>query len=125
MMIFINEVYKINKLPKAYAEGFVKMISCIAPHIGEEMWEKLGHDNTIAYENWPQYDEAKTIDNTIEIAVQVNGKVRARFNAPVNADKDELIKLAEELPEVKKFIDGKTIVKQIAVPNKLVNIVVK
>ena len=76
MMIFVNEVYKVNKLPREYAEGFVKMISCITPHLGEELWQLLGHNNTIAYEAWPTYVEALTKNDEITVEVQVNGKIR-------------------------------------------------
>lgn len=81
MMIFVNEVYKTGSCPRAYAEGFIKMFSCICPHVGEEVWEKLGHSATIAFESWPEYDEAKTVENTVEIAVQINGKTRGRLRS--------------------------------------------
>ena len=125
MMIFINAVYKEGKCPKEYAEGFVKMLSCICPHIGEELWSVLGHDNTLAYEPWPKYDEAKTVDNTVEIAVQVNGKLKATIMLPMNCPKDDAIATAKADERVATAIDGKTIVKEISVPNKIVNIVVK
>ena len=82
MMIFINEVYKVNKLPREYAEGFIKMLSCICPHLGEEMWSLLGHNDTIAFESWPTYDESKLVMNTIKMAVSVNGKPRATIEVP-------------------------------------------
>jgi leucyl-tRNA synthetase len=125
MMIFINAVYKEGKCPKEYAEGFVKMLSCICPHIGEELWSLLGHDNTIAYEPWPKYDEAKTVDNTVEIAVQVNGKLKATIMLPMNCAKDDAIAAAKADERVAAVIAGKTVVKEISVPNKIVNIVVK
>ena len=125
MMIFINAVYKEGKCPKEYAEGFVKMLSCICPHIGEELWSILGHENTIAYEAWPKYDEAKTVDNTVEIAVQINGKLKATIMLPMNCPKDDAIAAAKADERVAAAIDGKTVVKEISVPNKIVNIVVK
>ena len=125
MMIFINAVYKEGKCSKEYAEGFVKMLSCICPHIGEELWSILGHENTIAYEAWPKYDEAKTVDNTVEIAVQVNGKLKATIMLPMNCPKDDAIAAAKADERVAAAIDGKTVVKEISVPNKIVNIVVK
>ncbi len=125
MMIFVNAVYKEGKCPKVYAEGLVKMLSCICPHIGEEMWQQLGHDNTIAYEPWPTYDEAKTADDTVEIVVQINGKVRAKLNIAIGTQAPEAIALAKADETVAAAIDGKTVVKEIYVPNKLVNIVVK
>ncbi len=125
MMIFVNAVYKEGKCPKAYAEGLVKMLSCIAPHIGEELWQLLGHDTTLAYEPWPTYDESKTADETVEVVVQVNGKLRGKINLPIGAPAAEAIAAAKAEQSVAAFIEGKTIVKEISVPNKIVNIVVK
>ncbi|MBR2454220.1 MAG: leucine--tRNA ligase, partial [Clostridia bacterium] len=125
MMIFVNAVYKEGKCPREYAEGLIKMLSCICPHIGEELWSILGHDNTIAYEPWPVYDESKTVDDTVELAVQVNGKVRGTISVPADADKDTLLAAAKADAKVKEFIDGKTVIKEIVIPGKIVNIVVK
>ena len=125
MMIFVNAVYKEGKCPKAYAEGLIKMLSCICPHIGEEMWSILGHNDTIAYESWPTYDEAKTADDTVEVILQINGKLRGKISVPVDMDKDEVISLAKADEKVAAAIEGKTIVKEIVVPNKILNIVVK
>ncbi len=125
MMIFVNEVYKIGKCPKEYAEGIIKMLSCITPHIGEEIWSILGHNDTIAFESWPVYDEALCKDDTIEIVVQINGKVKAKLNIEVDADQESVIAMAMEEEAVKAAVEGKNIVKQIYVPNKLVNIVAK
>ena len=125
LMIFVNEVYKVNKLPREYAEGLIKMLSCICPHVGEEMWQVLGHNDTIAYEPWPTYDESKCADDEVEVAVQINGKLRATVMLPVNCDKDEAIAIAKKDEKVIAAIEGKTIVKEISVPNKIVNIVVK
>ncbi len=125
LMIFVNAVYKEGSCPKEYAEGFVKMLSCIAPHIGEELWQTLGHDATLAYEKWPEFDEAATQDDEIEIVVQINGKVKGRLLIAAGAGQDEMIAAATQLEAIKPLIDGKTIVKKIAVPGKLVNIVVK
>ena len=98
------------------------MFSCICPHVGEEIWTKLGHDNTIAYENWPQYDEAKTVESTVEIAVQINGKTRATVMIDRDADKDSAIAKAKE--EIADKLTG-NIVKEIYVPGRIVNIVMK
>ncbi len=125
MMIFVNEVYKVGKCPKEYAEGIIKMLSCITPHLGEEIWSILGHNDTIAFESWPVYDEELCKDDTIEIVVQINGKVKAKLNIEVDADKDSVLAMAMEDEAVKAAIEGKDIVKQIYVPNKLVNIVAK
>jgi len=124
MMVFINECYKAEALPKAYIEGFVKLLSPICPHIAEELWEKLGNSSgTIAYEAWPAYDEAKLVDDEIEIVIQINGKVKTKLMVPADANKDALEQIAMEDSQVKEQIDGKTVRKIIAVPGKLVNIV--
>ena len=125
MMIFVNAVYKEGKCPKAYAEGIIKMLSCIAPHICEEMWSLLGHNDTIAYESWPTYDEAKTADDSVEVALQINGKLKGTIMLPVNCPKDDAIAAAKADERVAAAIEGKTIVKEIAVPNKIINIVVR
>jgi len=125
MMIFVNAVYKNGSCPREYAEGLIKMLSCISPHIGEEIWSILGHDDTIAYESWPTYDEAELVEDTVEIAVQVNGKVKAKLNIAKDEAKDKVLADAKAEESIAKLIDGKTVVKEIYVPNKLVNIVVK
>ena len=122
MMIFVNEVYKVGKCPKAYAEGLIKMFSCICPHVGEEMWKQLGHEDTIAYENWPAYDESKMVEDTVEIAVQVNGKTKCLMVISKSEDKDSAIAKAKEALGDK--LTG-NIVKEIYVPGRIVNIVVK
>ena len=123
MMIFINEVYKVQKLPREYAEGFIKMLSCISPHIGEEMWSQLGHNNTIAYEKWPTYDSNKLVLSQIDIAVQVCGKTRGVLKINIDSSDDEIKAKALELDFVKSRIDGKEIKKIIVVKNKIINIV--
>ena len=123
MMIFVNEVYKVNKLPRSYAEGFVKLISCITPHLGEELWQLLGHDNTIAYEAWPTYIEELTKNDEITVVVQVNGKIRDKLQVANNTPKEELEKLALASPKIIANLEGKTPKKIIVVPNKLVSIV--
>lgn len=125
MMIFVNEVYKNGKLNRTMAENFVKMLSCFAPHLGEELYSDLtGKEGSIAYEPWPTYDESKLVMQKAVIVVQINGKVRAKFETAQDAPKEELISQAEKLPEVQKYLEGKTIRKVIAIPNKIVNIVV-
>ena len=125
MMIFVNAVYKNGKCPKAYAEGLIKMLSCISPHIGEEIWSIMGHNDTIAFESWPTYDPAQLVENVIEIVVQINGKVKSRLNISADADKDSVISQAKNDEIISSMISGKDIVKEIYVPKKLVNIVVK
>ena len=125
MMIFINDVAKLNEVPRSLWTDFVKLLSPYAPHLGEELWEKLGNTKTIAYEKWPEYVEAYTKDDSCTIVVQVNGKIRDKLEMPLNADKAEVEKAALAAEGAVKFMDGKTPVKVIVVPNKLVNIVVK
>ena len=125
MMIFINAVNKEEKFPREYAEGFIKLLNPLCPHITEEIWERLGHNETIAYEPWPKYDEEKTIEDSITIGVQVNGKLRGTIDIKKDAPKEEVEELAKANENVKKFTDGLEIVKVIVVPNKIVNIVVK
>jgi leucyl-tRNA synthetase len=123
MMVFINDAYKAPVLPKDYIEGFVKMLAPICPHIAEELWEKLGHSGTISYQSWPAYDEAKLVDEVVEIVIQVNGKVKAKLMVPTDATKEALEGIAMDEVSVKEQIEGKTIRKVITVPGKLVNIV--
>lgn len=125
MMVFINECYKAEVVPTAYAEGFVKMLSPIAPHLAEELWAKLGHTESITYAEWPTYDETKLVDDEVEIVVQINGKVRAKLLVAKDASREDLEKAALENENVQEHIDGKEIKKLIAVPGKLVNIVAK
>ena len=126
MMIFVNAIYKEDKISKEYAEGFVKLLNPIAPHITEEIWNTfLGHNNTIANEKWPTYDEDKTIEEEYTMVVQVNGKLRGKINVSSDTSKEDMESLAKSIPNVLSFIEGKEIVKIITVPKKLVNIVVK
>lgn len=125
MMVFINDCYKADVVPTEYAEGFVKLLSPIAPHVAEELWAILGHEGTITYEQWPTFDESKLVDDEIEVVVQVLGKVRAKVQVTKDITKEELEKIALADSKVQEFIDGKTVVKVIVIPGKLVNIVVK
>ena len=125
MMIFINEISKLNELPKTMWADFVKILSPYAPHLGEELWQKLGNNNTIAYEAWPTVNAEFAKDDEVQIVVMVNGKLRDKFMAAPNTDQEELKSTAFTLEGVKKFTDGHEVVKTIVVPNKLVNIVVK
>ncbi len=125
MMIFINEAAKLQELPREIWTGFVKILSPYAPHLGEELWQKLGNNKTIAYESWPVYDETYCKDDTCTIVVQVNGKKRDEFQAQIDTDKSELEQRALQTAGAQRFTEGKTPVKIIVVPDKLVNIVVK
>ena len=123
MMIFVNSISKEEVLPKEYAEGFLKLLNPIAPHITEELWNILGHDNTISYESWPKYDESKTIDDEIELPVQVNGKLKATVMIALDEDEASIKEKVHSALEGK--LDDKSIVKEIYVKNKIYNVVVK
>lgn len=126
MMIFINAVYKEDVFPLEYAEGFVKLLNPIVPHISEELWNLiLKHDKTISYENWPTYDESKTLDEAFTMVVQINGKVRGKIELDSNVSKETMEKMAFELENVQAFLEGNEIEKVVIVPKKLVNIVIK
>ena len=125
MMIFMNAATKEGKCPRNYAEGFIKMFSCICPHAGEEIWSVLGHDGTIAFEKWPEFDEEAVKEDTVEIGVQINGKVKGKVEIVVDEDSQTVIAKAKEIPAVAKAIEGKNIVKEIYVPGRIVNIVAK
>ncbi len=125
MMIFVNAVYKAGTCPREYAEGFIKMFSCICPHIGEEIWNLMGHDTTIAFESWPVFDPEAVKEDTVEIAVQINGKVKGKVVLSVDEDNDSALAKAKEVPEIQKAMNGKTVVKEIYVKGKIINIVVK
>jgi len=123
MMIFVNTVGKEDILPREYAEGFLKLLNPIAPHITEELWNVLGHTDTITYEPWPSYDESKTIDDEIELPVQVNGKLKATVAIALDEEESSIKEKVHSALEGK--LDGKSIVKDIYVKNKIYNVVVK
>ena len=125
MMIFINSASKEDVIPKEYAEGFIKLLNPVAPHITEEIWNRFGHDNTITYEAWPTYDETKLVEDTVEIPVQINGKVRATVSISIDASEDEVKNIVHQNSNIQAQIEGKTVVKEIYVKNKIYNIVVK
>lgn len=123
MMIFVNDCYKTDKLYREYALGLVKMLSCFAPHICEEMWHILGHEESIAYESWPTYDEKYLVEDMSEIVVQVNGKLRGKFTIRKDASEDEIKQEALAIKTVQAQIEGKEIRKFIIIKGKIVNIV--
>ena len=125
MMVFLNEVEGAESLPRPLLEQFVLCLAPFAPHLGEELWQVLGHSDTLAYEPWPKYDPAALVEDEVEIPVQVLGKLRGRVTVPVAATPAEMEAAAKANPDVAKFLEGKTIVKVIAVPKRMVNFVVK
>lgn len=125
MMIFINKVQEEKMINKNYAEGFLKLLNPIAPCMTEEIWNRFGHQNTIAYEKWPTFDEQKTIEQTFELIVQINGKVRDKVISKIGIDENEMLNLAKSLDKIKKELEGKQIIKVIAVKDRIINIVIK
>ncbi len=125
LMIFNNEMMKMDKRYREPCETFVKLLHPFAPHIAEEMWSILGHNESLTNVAWPEADHSKAVENTVEVVFQVNGKVRAKASVAKDMDKASLEKLAMENERMKEFMNGKTVVKSIVVPGKLVNIVVK
>ena len=123
LMIFVNEAYKAEALPVEYMTGFLQLLAPIAPFVSEELWERMGHKESISLATWPTYDEKELVEDEIEVIFQVNGKLKARVSVANGLSKDELEKIAFENEQIKSAIDGKTVRKVIAVPNKLVNIV--
>jgi leucyl-tRNA synthetase len=125
MMVLSTEIAKCEQVPRALWEPMVKMVGPYAPHLGEELWQKLGKKESLSKAPWPVYEASLAADDEVTVVVQVNGKLRDKFTAPVGTGKEELQKRAFELPKTKEWTDGKEIVKVIVVPEKLVNIVVK
>ena len=125
LMIFVNAIYKEEVFPRLYAESLLKLLNPIIPFITEELWSNLGHDKTIAYESWPIYDEAKTIDEEITIGVQINGKLRGEITISKDDTEEEIKSIALKNENVSKHLEGKEIVKVIVIKGKIVNIVVK
>ena len=125
MMVLVNELYKIEILPREVGETLVKLLGPYVPHLAEELWERLGHSGGLSTVAWPAYCEEFTIDNQIEMVFQINGKVRSKVTVPKGLGKDEVLSMAKEDEKMRNWLEGKTIVKEIVVPDKLVNIVVK
>ena len=125
MMVLVNELYKESVFPRSVAETFVKLLSPYVPHLAEELWERLGHKPSISKVQWPAWDEELTVDANIEVVFQINGKVRSKTTVEKGASKETLLSLARDDEKIRSWLEGKTIVKEIVVPDKLVNIVVK
>jgi leucyl-tRNA synthetase len=138
MMEFTNDVYKCGYristedvsfvtafLSKSQFERFVLLLAPMAPHIAEELWQRLGHKETLAYEPWPTFDEKMIAEETLELPVQVNGKMRGRISVPADADEEAIVAAALADEKVAKFTEGKNVIKKIIVPGRLVNLVVE
>ena len=119
---FLTDGAEEDELPREYAEGFIKMLSCICPHIGEELWERLGHSNSVFDNTWPTYDENKMVDSEVKVAVQINGKTKTVIEVDAEISKEDVIAKAKEALGDKLKGD---IIKEIYVPKKIVNIVAK
>ena len=125
LMTLINEIYAVGHITKDDLIIFIKLLCPFAPHICEEIYSELGEDGFLSVAEWPEFDEAKTVDASVEIAIQINGKVKSTLEIANGEAKDKVLELAKKDEKIASLIDGKTIVKEIYVPNKIVNIVVK
>jgi len=125
MMEFVNDASKAEKLNRDWMEKFVLVLAPFAPHMAEELWRRMGHDDTLAYEPWPEYDETLLVEDTVEIPVQVNGKMRGKVTVPKDADESEVLTAAKADGNVRTHLEGKNLVKEIFVPGRMVNFVVK
>ena len=123
MMVFVNECYKAKKLYRPYIEGLVQVFSCVCPFVGEEMWQKLGHEELLTYHPWPKVDATKLVKETVKLAVSVNGKMRDVMELPRDIAQEEAVALAKANPKIIPWIEGKTIKKIIFVPGRILNIV--
>ena len=123
-MIFMNDAYKANQIYQPYMESFLVMLSCLAPHLCEELWSKLGYETSITQAAWPTWDEKQLVKSEIEIAISINGKLRSTLTLPLNAPDETVIQSALALPIIQKQLEGKRIVKTIVVKNKILNIVI-
>ncbi|MGX7419112.1 leucine--tRNA ligase [Carnobacterium gallinarum] len=123
MMVFVNEAYKADALPVDYVAGLIQLLAPIAPHMTEEIWEKLGHEGGVSYVSWPTHEESFLVEDEVEVIFQVNGKLKAKALVPKDISKDDMEDIAMNDAAVKEAIAGKTVRKVIAVPGKLVNIV--
>ena len=125
MMEFTNFMAGEDVRPKSVLEPFILILSPFAPHLAEELWATLGHESSLAYESWPTWDESLLVEATVEIPIQVNGKLRAKIHVPNGADAATMQSAAEADDTVRQQLDGKNVVKVIAVPGRMVNFVVK
>ncbi|MBI3301761.1 MAG: class I tRNA ligase family protein, partial [Deltaproteobacteria bacterium] len=124
LMILVNEAHKAERLPRALAEGIVLALAPFAPHLAEEVWQRLGHTDTLAYEPWPVYDPALVRDETVTVAVQVNGKLRATIEVAADADQATTLAAARAHEKIQVYLQGKTLRREVVIPGRLVNLVV-
>lgn len=124
MMIFINHIGRLEKISKQAIDSFVLLLAPFAPHIAEELWHRLGHNDTLAYENWPKFDENLAKEKEIELAVQILGKIRGKIIVPADADEEQIKQMALSCEKVASEIKGKEIKKIIVIKSRLVNIVI-
>ena len=125
LMSMLNEIYSLGYVTKEMLTVFIKLLCPFAPHLCEEIWETLGNEDFLSLSEWPKYDENKTVDKEIEIAVQINGKTRGILAIPVNEEKDKVLESAKAMSKIAEAMEGKRLIKEIYVPNKIVNFVVK
>ena len=125
LMTLINDLYTVKKITRDDLIIIIKLLCPFAPHMCEEIWEQIGGEGYLSLSEWPKYEEAKTVEATAEIGVQINGKVRATISYPNGSDKDTVLSIAKEDSRIASLLDGKNIVKEIYVPNKILNFVVK
>ncbi|MCH7763922.1 MAG: leucine--tRNA ligase [Candidatus Marinimicrobia bacterium] len=125
MMIFTNHLITLDHVPKSVLETFVKLLAPFIPHVSEEIWEYLGHNESITYESWPEFDEALAKEDLITIAIQVNGKLRANIEVSADSEKKDVLYIAKDNNRIKAYLDGNEIIKEIYVEGRLVNFVVK
>jgi leucyl-tRNA synthetase len=125
LMIYVNEISRYETIPMQLIVTLIKLLSPFAPHLAEELWNRLGNNGTITFEKWPEFDPAKVQKNVVTIIGQINGKVRSKIEAETDSSDEKLIELMKQDEKIKTYIEGKQIVKEIVVKNKLVNIVVK
>jgi leucyl-tRNA synthetase len=124
LMILVNDAHKAEHLPRALVEGTVLALAPFAPHLAEELWHRLGHADTLAYEPWPAYDPALVRDESVTVAVQVNGKLRATIEVPADADQASTLAVARAHEKVQAHLQGKTVRREVVIPGRLVNLVV-
>ncbi|HAX49239.1 MAG TPA: leucine--tRNA ligase, partial [Bacteroidetes bacterium] len=125
LMIYVNEISRLETIPRDLVVTLLKLLAPFAPHLAEELWNRMGNDTTIAFASWPEFNPAKVQKNVVTVIGQINGKVRSKIEAPTDTPDDKLIEMMKQDEKIKTYLDGKQIVKEIVVKNKLVNIVVK